>query len=291
MPLYTNPPEAIIANLNQLNGANINWTQMLFSKPKPIDGEWNGKPVTQNTVTRITAKTGSSWTGTTQAIYNRLNLADLKTLLGPVVKSPTVHSTVDFVLGLNETYGFNFIIGDVIDEPCEVKPDTGTLVTLNAHPDSLGWYGSVTLEVQRGDEILQNSLKNQVLNGIDYPVSNDTSKRLGQAIMYGIDWTDQFDYWSEEVRVDDVMDEVMLAKINEKSYSFNNQPWIMQDTPHERNLKGTKVIHNGTTDGIEYANSARFEFVVVLQPDLELTGNIRGLILIHYNKPLDPTEV
>jgi hypothetical protein len=291
MPLYTNPPEAIIANLNQLNGANINWTQMLFSKPKPIDGEWNGKPVTQNTVTRITAKTGSSWTGTTQAIYNRLNLADLKTLLGPVVKSPTVHSTVDFVLGLNETYGFNFIIGDVIDEPCEVKPDTGTLVTLNAHPESLGWYGSVTLEVQRGDEILQNSLKNQVLNGIDYPVSNDNTKRLAQAVMYGNDWTSHYDYMTNEVKVDDIVDETMLSVINDQSYYFNNTPWNINEQPSSNSLFNAKVIHNGTTEGIEYANSARFEFVMVLQPDYEHTTNTRGVFLLHYNKPLDPTEV
>lgn len=291
MPLYTNPPEAIIANLNQLNGANINWTQMLFSKPQVINGEWNGKPVTQNAVTRISAKTGSSWTGTTHAIYNRLNLADLKTLLGPVVKSPTVTNTVDFVLSLNETYGFNFAIGDVLDEPCEVKPDTGTLVTLNAHPDSLGWYGTVTLEVRRGDEILQNSLKNQVLDGIDYPVSNDNTKRLAQAIMYGIDWTDHFDYWSEKVKVDDVMDETMLSVINELSYQGSNTPWVISDQAGSNNLRNAKVIHNGTTEGVEYANSARFEFVVVLQPDYDFTKNTRGVFLIHYNKPLDPTEV
>jgi len=291
MPLYNDIKTALITNLNQLNGASVRVGELTFSKPQPTNGKWNGKDVTQNTAVRITATAGASWTGTTVLLYNRLKLSDLSTLIGNVVKVSNIDTVWELISALNSFYGLGLDTTDFVNDAIAINSDGNGTVDLTALPTSLGWTGTWSIAIAKGDANLPDAVSNTTLNGLYYPVSEDITKRLAQSIFYGSDFTDVYDT-IKGYAPGKVLDDDMLAIINaHQSYATATGKWVNAATPAaQNNLYGTTVVSNGKASEVQYANSDRYEFVVVLRPSAS-TLSVRGDFLFHYNKPLDPTGI
>lgn len=289
MPLYTDIKTALINNLNQLNGATVKVAELTFSKPQATNGKWNGKDVTQNTAVRITATAGASWTGTTVLLYNRLKLSDLGTLIGNVVRVSNVDTIWKLISALNSFYGLTLDQNDFADGAIAINSDGTGSVDLTALETSLGWTGTWSLNIMKGDANLPDSVSNTNLSGLNYPVSEDTSKRLAQSVFYGSDFTDVYDT-VKTYAVGKVMDDDFLAIINNHQMYNQTTKWLNNQTAAANNLSGATIVSNGLAAGVEYANSERYKYVIVLRPS-SLTTNIRGDFLLHYNEPLDPSGV
>ena len=290
MPLYTEIKTTLIDNLNKLNGSSVKVAELTFSKPQSTGGKWNGKDVTQNTAVRITATPGASWTGTTVLLYNRLNLNDLATLIGNVVKVSGVDSIYKFVSALNSFYGLGLLQSDFKDEAISINSEGTGLVKLTALDTSLGWTGTWEVSIVKGDANLSDAVTKPDLDGIYYPVSEDTSSRLAQAIFYGTDFTDVYDT-IKAYAVGKVLDDDMLAMINAHQVYSPGIKWLNDSTrAGPSNLYGARVVSNGAAAGVEYANTDKYEFVLVMKPS-ESTTAIRGNLLFHYNKPRDPSDI
>lgn len=289
MPLYTDIKTALINNLNQLNGATVKVAELTFSKPQVTNGKWNGKDVTQNTAVRITATPGASWTGTTVLLYNRLKLSDFGTLIGNVVRVSNVDTIWKLISALNSFYGLTLDQNDFADGAISLNSDGTGSVDLTALDTSLGWTGTWSLNIMKGDANLPDSVSNTNLSGLNYPVSEDTSKRLAQSVFYGSDFTDVYDT-VKAYAVGKVMDDDFLAIINNHQMYSQTGKWVNNQTAAANNLSGATIVSNGLAAGVEYANSERYKYVIVLRPS-SLTTNIRGDFLLHYNEPLDPTGV
>jgi len=289
MPLYTDIKTALINNLNQLNGATVKVAELTFSKPQATNGKWNGKDVTQNTAVRITATAGASWTGTTVLLYNRLKLSDLGTLIGNVVRVSNVDTIWKLISALNSFYGLTLDQNDFADGAIAINSDGTGSVDLTALETSLGWTGTWSLNIMKGDANLPDSVSNTNLSGLNYPVSEDTSKRLAQSVFYGSDFTDVYDT-VKTYAVGKVMDDDFLAIINNHQMYNQTTKWFNNQTAAANNLSGATIVSNGLAAGVEYANSERYKYVIVLRPS-SLTTNIRGDFLLHYNEPLDPSGV
>lgn len=290
MPLYTDPKTAFFNNLNALNGASVNRNQMTLSKPVPTNGRWNDKDVTQNTAIKVTANPGAGWSGSAVFIYNRLDLNDLSILIGDTIAVPTVTNTAEFIRALNSLYGFVFDDSDIVIEPIYLTDGAGQ-VELKADPLSPWWIGSWNVTLTKGDEVLENIAKNTTLNGVLYPVSEDLTKRLGPSILYASDWSAYYEQL-KALPVGTVMDQALVDIINAvQPYTNPTNPWRIIDTVSPANLKNTKVVYNGPADGTQYANSDRFQYALVLEPDVAFNAGIRGNLIMHYSKPSDPSEI
>lgn len=289
MPLYTDIKTALINNLNQLNGATVKAAELTFSKPQATNGKWNGKDVTQNTAVRITATPGASWTGTTVLLYNRLKMSDFSTLIGSVVRVSNVDTIWKLISALNSFYGLTLDQNDFADGAISLNSEGTGNVDLTALETSLGWTGTWSLNIMKGDANLPDSVTNTNLSGLNYPVSEDTSKRLAQSVFYGSDFTDVYDT-VKAYAAGKVMDDDLLAIINNHQMYNQTSKWLNTQTAAINNLGGATIVSNGLAAGVEYANSERYKYVIVLRPSA-LTTNIRGDFLLHYNEPLDPTGV
>lgn len=292
MALYSDVKQTIIDNINTLNGSNVVMSQMTFSKPQLTNGKWNGKDVPQNSVLRITANTGATWTGTNVFLYNRLNLADLATMIGTRVKGPQPDTLAKLASAFNTVYGLNFVPGDIVDGPISYENEVAE-VTLKAAPESLGWIGEWTFHLTKGDEVLDDIVQKTSLDGIVYPVSEDTTVRLGQALVYGADFTDSY-ATLKGIAVGTKIDKTLLDIINAKQpYNGTNNLWVVNDTAAAgpANLTNATVAYNGPAKDRQYANNDRFQYVIALTFDTTKTTNVRGEMLLHYSKPLDPSEI
>ncbi|QXO10937.1 hypothetical protein pEaSNUABM54_00111 [Erwinia phage pEa_SNUABM_54] len=292
MALYSDVKQTIIDNVNSLNGSNVVMSQMTFSKPQPTNGKWNGKDISQNTAIRITANAGATWTGTNVFLYNRLDLNDLVTMIGDRIKGPQPDTTAKLASAFNTVYGLNFVPGDIVDQPITYENEVAQ-VTLKAAPDSLGWIGEWTFFLTKGDDVLDDIVQKTSLDGIVYPVSEDTTVRLGQALVYGADFSDSYDTL-KGIAVGAKLDDSLLAIINGKQpYASVANPWVIGDSlaAGPANLTNATVAYNGPAKDRQYANNERYQYVIALTLDTTKTTNVRGEMLLHYSKPLDPSEI
>jgi len=292
MALYSDVKQTIIDNINSLNGSNVVMSQMTFSKPQPTNGKWNGKDITQNSVVRVTANAGATWTGTNVFLYNRLDLNDLTTMIGNRIKGPQPDTTRKLAQAFNTVYGLNFAIDDIVDAPIAYENEMAQ-VTLTAEKDSLSWTGSWSFWLSKGDEVLDEIVTKTSLDGIVYPVSEDTTVRLGQSLVYGADFSDSYDKL-KGLAVGTKIDKALVDMINAKQpYASPTSPWIVDAAAAAgpANLTNATIAYNGPAKDRPYANSDRFQNVIALTFDTTKTTNVRGEMLLHYSKPLDPSEI
>lgn len=289
MSLYTEIKTALIANLNTLNGSTVQAAQLTWGTPTPTNGQSNGIAVTQNTAIRITSTPGAAWTGTTVLLYNRLNLGDFKTLIGPTVKVSNVTTVYGLITAINAFYGLLLDTADFVDGPLDINSDGNGMVTLTPNANSLSWVGSWDIAIAKGDANLPESVSVTALNGLNYPVSNDTTTRLAPAVLYSGDWTANKSVL-EKYQAGAAVDQALLDIINAVLPYSAAQAWVLTNTASAWTFYGATIVSNGSTVGVDYANSAKYAYVLVIKPGPLMT-NIRGNFLVHYNPPIDPSVV
>ncbi len=189
MSLYVAPKQSIISAANTQNGTTLTTADVAFGVPNAAPSDvvtTTGK----NSQVRLTGN-GTTWSGTVVVNYNRLNLADITTLTSGTLKVAALTSTMEVLNYLNYFYGMVLTSDDIVDEPVTLNGSGAGTVTLHAKAGSLGWIGEVTLNLVKGDAIVDYAVTDLSLSGINYP-TNQSTKGQAPLVLYPYDYTAQF---------------------------------------------------------------------------------------------------
>lgn len=296
MSLYVTPKQSILDAANTLNGTSLLLTDIAFETPKVAPDDvvtTTGK----NTQVRINGN-GKTWTGTVVVNYNRLKLSDIITLTSNTLRVAALTSTLEVMNYLNYFYGMLLTTDDIKDEPVTLNEDGSGTVTINAKPDSYGWIGSVTLNLVKGDAIVDFAVTDLSLDGIDYP-TKQFAKGQGPLVAYPYDFTASKDFIAAQAVGNTLMAgtsspgsqlaAILTTAINNASFA-----WGATATAAVRNLHQSKVIYNGLNSA-EFASNQDYKYVMMVQLSDGTAANgvvgtfctdFVGVLYFHYNDPI-----
>lgn len=282
MAIYNPPMTDILAAIAaQNNGLQLVQSQYNIGNPVPM-----GNP-TQNLNTELTftAKVPDSpYQGAVTCRYKRLNLADLATLIPITLRLNGATTVMDVANYLNTRYGLNFVPSDLVDGALNLTDGAGT-VTLTAQANSLGWIGSVTLNILKGYYDFGALATTTSLPGLLYP-QRDITKPFGETYSYWRDFTNQ----------QSALDALVVADNNVQAMAailtaITGDQW-KYDVQNRFSLLNATILHKGPTDTPFVNGSDTLTFntdytsvVVVRLGDGSLSYN--GYLICHYGVPTD----
>lgn len=154
-----------------VNGA-ISSANVTFSAPSPLTGDVSSK----NASLLVSAIPGHGYTGTRTIKYNRLDIHQVLIAKGVTdlqVVNNSFSSSADLLSSLNASYGLNLSTNDIVvealpaDDPNNVAGNI--TYTLQAHPNSLAYFGTLPLTLILPTIPMARALKMNVLQGFVPP--------------------------------------------------------------------------------------------------------------------------
>jgi hypothetical protein len=275
MSLYTRPLTAILARINSANGLALVENQYTYSTPSPSTAG-GGTTNTKLTITAIVPD--SPYQGPVDVYYQRLDLASLVSWLPSVIRANGLTTTLDFIHYLNTTFGLNFDDTDVVNSPLTGLTDGAGSVTLQAQPNSMGWIGTGTFQVVKGNYKLEDFLTVTQFPGLMYPVRDET-RPFAEAYSY---WRDFTAYHDSLLAL--TTDSTDLTAVQQALVGVTGAAWVLAGTGRY-SLEGATVVYNGVTT-TDY-NQA---FLNVIEVQLDPTKNqgYAGNLIMHYGR--DPED-
>lgn len=296
MSLYVDPKQSVIDAVNTANATSLKLTDVAFGDPTVAPSDvvtTTGK----NTQVRLTGN-GSTWTGSVVVNYTRLNLADLVTLTSNTLKVGPVTTTWDIVNYLNFYYGMILATTDIKKEDVSLDGNGAGTVTLHAEDKSFGWLGSVTLNLVKGDDLVDYAVTDLSLSGIDYP-TGQSAKGQAPLVAYPYDFTSSKDFITT-LTANTVLaagagtNGAQLATILSNAINNASYVWTANTTATNRNVYNSKVVYNGLNSS-QFASNQSYKYVMMVQLS-DGTGNngvvgtsctdFVGLLYFHYNDPV-----
>jgi len=280
----------LVLAINLANTTAFLPTDLTFGKPQVVAGTWQSNTTLKNTAVRVTAAEGSSYQGTKPVVYDRLDLAALgnSAVLPGLRCSAYQAMTVKDLLPMLVYYtGIAFTVDDLEDTPLVANGDGTQTAVLAAKPDSLGWFGNVTLIIHPGGESLDALVTTTTLPGLNYPTIND-SDIFGQLYLYGYDFTP---YAPALIAMQPHLllsseADALVAMLKAVDISSGKSLWINSSTAAAWNLQGASIISNGLNNATLPTNPA-YKYVMVLR--LASTVLVpAGDMYLHYNDQFDP---
>lgn len=275
MSLYTRPLTAILARLNSANGLALVENQYTYSAPSPSTAG-GGTTNTKLTITAIVPD--SPYQGPVDIYYQRLSLADLVGWLPSVIRCNALTTTLDFIHYLNSTFGLNFEDTDVVNAPLSGLTDGAGAVTLQAQTNSMGWIGSGTFQIVKGNYKLEDFVTVTAFPGLMYPVRDET-RPFAETYSY---WRDFTDYHDQLVGL--TTESTDLTAVASALTGVTGSSWVTAGTGRY-SLEGATVVYNGATTS-DYNQS----FLSVIKVQLDTTKNqgYAGNLIMHYGR--DPED-
>jgi hypothetical protein len=273
MALYKDPKQAILDAMSAQNGVSLVANQYTFGVPaelSPAEG-------LLNTTIEVTAVyPNSPYDGSVTVKYHRLPLSDLNVLIPLTIKVNGVTTIADLIPVLNAAHGFNFTSDDLEDGNLDLQDGQGT-ATLVAKSTSLGWVGSVVLNIAPGDIDIKTYVSVTSLPGLLYP-AQDNSKPFGLMYSYWRDFSAQYDAISVIPTGTDG-----LAALKDVLAAITGDNWIT-DAIGRYSLLGATVAYNGSINGSPDYNS-NYESVLVVQLHPTNCQGLSGKLVCHYTQP------
>jgi len=195
--IFIDPKQSLMDYVNAANATTrFTVNNVLFSVPAPVAGTWREGTTTKNTYVKATAAPTADFKGKTILVYNRLQLGDFAkfrpTRPLPCYQVSTVHDILSNILYY---YAIRLTTDDVENDPITLDGQGKGTVTVRAKAGSLKWLGSVTFDIVPGGALVDNYLQTKILNGLNYPVTDETTQTSALVYCYGLDFTayrDQF---------------------------------------------------------------------------------------------------
>lgn len=297
MSLYVDPKQSVIDAVNTANATSLKLTDVTFGDPTVAPSDvvtTTGK----NTQVRLTGN-GSTWTGTVVVNYTRLNLSDLLTLTSNTLKVGPVSTTWDIINYLNFYYGMILTTADIKKEDITLDGNGAGTVTLHAEDKSFGWVGSVTLNLVKGDDLVDYAVTDLSLSGIDYP-TGQSAKGQAPLVAYPYDFTSiksTLDALPTNTKIAVASNSpTVTALVAGLNAAINNASYVWQSvgTATNRNLVEAVVAYNGLNSS-EFASNQSYKYVMILQLS-DGSGNngvagtfctdFVGKMYFHYNDPV-----
>jgi hypothetical protein len=292
LPSFTDVLNAI----NTANGTSFQAADLTFSNPKVVAGTWKGLSSDRNSAIQITAAS-AGYQGSVVVLYNRLDLGQLANLPGVnqlCVNNPA--HTWDILPQLQFYLGIQFVQGDLQNLPISLNADGTGQVQLAADPNSLGWQGSVMLNVKPGGVGLDTAVTTQALPGLNYPVADaaapPASAVYGPAYLYPYDFTTYqptFLTYSPGTPTQAQLDYI-LAAIQALDVGAGKSLWVDTGANTTWNLTGATILSNGLNNPATMPTNPAFKYVLALQLNPGVTTTPAGVLYLHYNDPFNPNS-
>lgn len=284
----------LLNRINTANGTSFALTDLSFSNPKVVSGTWQGLSSDRNSAIRA-AGNAPTYQGTAVVLYNRLDLAQLANLPGIAnlaVDAPA--TTWDILPNLAYYTGIQFVEGDLQNLPITLAGDGTGQVQLSANPNSVGWQGSVMLNVVAGGAPLNVAIGTPILPGLNYPVSDAAAPPAtavyGSVYLYPYDFTS----WQSTLLtytpgvLTQTQADFLLAAIKTVDVGAGSTLWTDTAGPTVWQLAGATIVSNGLNSGSLPTNPA-YKYVMALQLASGVTVP-QGTLYLHYNDPFDPSN-
>jgi hypothetical protein len=300
MSLYVAPKQAIIDATNTQNATSLKLTDVTFGQVLVASDDvvsTTGK----NSQVKLTGN-GTTWSGSVVVNFNRLNLSDIGILTSTTLKVAAVDSVFDLVNYLNYFYGMVLTTDDLIDDPIALDDSGAGTVTVRANPTSYGWIGSIALTLVKGDAIVDYTLTDLSLDGINYP-TGQSAKSQAPLVLYGWDFT------AQKSALDAVTLNQVFTTIGGASpggvlaaaiLAVTGTTWTCSATAGAYNLYQGKVVYTGLNNA-QLATNPAYKYVVMIQladgsgangtVATAYNNTFYGVIVLHYNDPEDPNAV
>lgn len=293
MSIYQESKAVLLDAVNSQNSLKIKDTDIVYSEPKDIRGTDQETNTQRNTLVKISAAPeGSTWTGKKNCFYNRMNLADLRTLLGDTLQIGSVDTLHAALVGLNNRYGFIFNTEDLQDAEIIWEPDGATgSVELTANPTSLGWIGTVEFKVVKGDDSLESAVTTNVLNGLKYPNGDmgsvAQSAILAEIYSYPFDFTkyrDELLAYPTGVQAAGTP----LNTLRDYLIAVTGSAWVSTDAA-AWGLLGAEISYVGLNQA-DFPTNTKYKYAMAIKLPATTT-NIKGTLYVQFSDPDDPSEV
>jgi len=291
---YTSLSDLLLA-INTANATPFLASDLSFSNPKVVSGTWQGLSSDRNTAVKVTAAS-AQYQGSQVILYNRLDLAQLANLPGVsklAVNNPS--TTWDILPQLAYYLGIAFTQSDLQNLPITLNGDGTGQVQLAADPNSLGWQGSVMLNVVAGGVFIDVAASTTQLPGINYPVADASappaSAVYGPAYLYPYDftsWQSTFLSYAPGAMTQTQLDAV-LAAIQTVDVGAGKSLWVDTGSNTTWNLTGATILSNGLNDPVNMPTNPAYKYVMAIQLAAGQTTP-SGTLYLHYNDPFDPNN-
>lgn len=272
MGLYAEPLVAILDAIKTLNDVELVADEYIYGPPTPVTED------AKATNTSMLISAGGSTTpydGSVTIRYRRLPLSELLQLVPSTIKANGITSTTDLAVRLNEAYGTNFTGADIVNTAVTLVDGEGP-VTLEAKPDSLGWIGSVTFEVRKGNYMLPDFVLVKTLPGLYYPDA-DPGKPFASMYSYYRDCTgikERFDGVSSSTPD-------WQTAIKDALVVLTSDTWVTVGAARY-SLEDAVLTYNGPTEGRTDVNTDYSNAMIVALSPTKCLG-LGGNLVLHYN--------
>ncbi|HHS7556204.1 TPA: hypothetical protein ACTPQ1_004494 [Salmonella enterica] len=234
----------------------------------PVNAASNNR----NTSARLRGIQGSGFRDAITVFYDRVSL----TRLFPwgtaaqaqfvTFDAPNLHSAFSVLL---DTYGVNFSAIDITNYGLNgvSSPNYSSTTTLNALGTSPAYTGSVNVRYNRGLPVLDTSVKVDVLNAIQEPVSPALGKKCVDMLTYGIDFTAY-----KNLLIVDASGLPQWAGLRKVLDDLGIPPYA--------GPLNSNTVQDVATSTAQFANKSYDR--VVIQTGIDETG-VKGVAYYHYN--------
>lgn len=280
MPILKRPEQLIVDRINLENKIDLTLADVTLFTPKvPTTEEELDLAQGRNTFVRVAATPIANATGATFVYYDRLDFTAMFTgsdgiqPLRVPVNFDTVFTAWDVVPFINQYYGLMLQPSDVLDHTIDRNDMT---FVLEAATDSLGWVGSVPVQLLRGDALLEPNFTEVKIAPYAYPYFNT---KVGQGAIYSYPW--RFDAYAAELKAMGVnTDTVRLAQMLK---AVTGDGWMVYRSATDYNLKEATVVYNGKNSR-DLPTNPSVDNVMIIELSL-YCNNFGGRLYLHYNDP------
>lgn len=272
---YNRPSDELWWAIFTRDNPNVDYqqNQVRVSQMVPND---NGD-LKRNTAGKLVAIPGMGREGEEWLTWNRPLMEDLFKGKEVFVTPKNQQTLGELIRDFNDKFKFQLSERDFYDENIEIV-DIPSQFQVRMRPTCLCFQGTLTITVGNPKVHIGELIVNRDLAGLEYP-TKQTKK--GQAPFYVFERN--FTFLGRALNsmfgYDDIISQDQFNILRD----VFEDAWVYNDAPNPFNMKGARVVYNGTTAGSPAPCNASYERVILIQLSDPLCSNFAGHLTMHYN--------
>lgn len=284
--------DSVLSYINAQNtGQVLTQADLTFTAPKVVAGTWRAANTQRNTAVRIMGVPSGKYGGRQVITYDRLDLASLAKIPNFQVRATGAKTVHDLIPNLRYYNGLRFTTDDLENTPLVTDSDGKLQAVLSAKANSLGWIGSIQLEVKPGGQKIMEAISVSNLNGLNYPTASDADV-YGQLYTYGYDFTTYMTTLinlqaGKALTADDLTALVNMLKTVD--VSSGKTLWNTDSSSTTWSLAGATITYSGLNNDPTLPTNPAYKYVVALKLRDAVTTP-KGTLYLHFNDPFNPDD-
>lgn len=282
--------DSILSYVNTLNATAFKVGDVTFSNPQVVNGTWREQATSKNSAVRLIGVEAKGYAGRQVVLYDRLSIASLANIPGFRVMADNPATVHDLLTSIQLYTGVQFSTDDVENTAVFIDTDSKRKAVLTAKPNSLGWVGSLQVEVLQGGILLDEKVTTPDLPGLNYPTASDTDT-YGAVYTYGYDFTPYFDTMINIPTgvLSGANADALVAALKAVDVSAGATLWNNTQGQTAWCLYGATVTFSGLNNPATMPTNPLYKYVVALTLAAGVTTPA-GTLYLHFNDPFNPDD-